>query len=154
MISVKFARSISTVNTNISDTRIFVLLERDCFILNGLPLQCTARGDHWQKHSLCRLHPSCLASWLFWRSDEKGIQIKWSRRKLTLVLKAPYGSFLLVMGRLVHAVVHVHNSIWHRSRQQGLPSMSARVSNFAFKKRTELQKVLFLTVSAPVYFTP
>jgi hypothetical protein len=32
--------------------------------------------------------------------------------------------------------------------------MSAPVSNFAFKKRTELQKVLFLTVSSPVCFTP
>ena len=31
------------------------------------------KGGHWQKHRLCRLHPSCLASWLFWRSDEKGI---------------------------------------------------------------------------------
>ena len=40
------------------------------------------------------------------------------------------------------------------SRQQGLPSMSAPVSNFALKKRTELQKVLFLTVSSPVCFTP
>jgi hypothetical protein len=32
--------------------------------------------------------------------------------------------------------------------------MSAPVSNFAFKKRTELQKVLFLAVSSPVCFTP
>ena len=81
-------------------------------------------------------------------------RFRWSRRKLTLLSKVLYRLCLLVVACLVHAVVHVHNFIWHRSRQQGLPAMSAPVSNFALKKRTELQKVLFLTVSSPVCFTP
>ena len=79
---------------------------------------------------------------------------KWSRRKLTLHSKALYRLCFRVVACLVHALIHVHNFIWHRIRQQGLPAMSAPVSNFAFKKRTELQKVLFLTVSSPVCFTP
>ena len=59
---------------------------------------------------------------------------KWSRRKLTLLSKAPYGLFLLVMACLVHAVIHVHNFIWHRSRQQGLPILAPMLTHPQQKK--------------------
>ena len=49
---------------------------------------------------------------------------KWSRRKLNLFPKVLYRLCLLLVACLIHAVIHVHNFIWHRSRQQGLPILA------------------------------
>ena len=51
-------------------------------------------------------------------------RFRWSRRKLTLLSKVLYPLVLLMAEGLVHAFIHVHNFIWHRSRQQGLPILA------------------------------